>query len=71
MNEDPSHIKACTHLLFIAKNSERICDHATKIAKNVHFLVHGHAPKEGRTEEDQLSFVVIDTKTQAEIMESK
>jgi phosphate transport system protein len=67
MNENPSHITACTHLLFIAKNIERIGDHATNIAKNVHFLVHGHAPKEGRTEEDQLSFVVIDTKTQAKL----
>ncbi len=41
MMEDPRNITPCTHLLFIAKNIERIGDHATNIAENVHFLVHG------------------------------
>ena len=38
MNEDPNHVTVCTHLLFIAKNIERIGDHATNIAENIHFL---------------------------------
>src|SRR3954471_3952827 len=41
MMEDPRNITPCTHLLFIAKNLERIGDHATNIAENVYFLVHG------------------------------
>ena len=41
MAEDPKQITACTHLLFMAKNIERIGDHATNIAENTWFLVHG------------------------------
>ena len=41
MMEDPRNITQCTHLLFMAKNLERIGDHATNIAENVYFLVHG------------------------------
>ena len=41
MMEDARSITPCTHLLFIAKNLERIGDHATNIAENVWFLVHG------------------------------
>ncbi|RYD14029.1 MAG: phosphate signaling complex protein PhoU [Lysobacteraceae bacterium] len=41
MMEDPRTITPCTHLLFMAKNLERIGDHATNIAENVYFLVHG------------------------------
>ena len=41
MMEDPRNITPCTHLLFMAKNLERIGDHATNIAENIYFLVHG------------------------------
>src|SRR5690606_21972430 len=41
MMEDPRNIGLCTHLPFGAKNIERIGDHTTNIAENVHFLVHG------------------------------
>jgi phosphate transport system protein len=41
MMEDPRNITPCTHLLFMAKNLERIGDHATNIAENVYFLVKG------------------------------
>ena len=44
MMEDPRNITPCTHLLFMAKNLERIGDHATNIAENVWFLVHGETP---------------------------
>ena len=49
--EDPRAITACTHLLFMAKNLERVGDHATNIAENVWFLLHGDAllpPREKR-----------------------
>lgn len=51
MMEDPRNITPCTHLLFIAKNLERIGDHATNIAENVWFLVRGEEtlpPREKR-----------------------
>ncbi|TLX21516.1 phosphate signaling complex protein PhoU [Thermomonas fusca] len=41
MMEDARAITACTHLLFMAKNIERIGDHATNIAENAWFLIHG------------------------------
>ena len=41
MMEDPRNIGFCTHLLFGAKNLERIGDHATNIAETVHYIVHG------------------------------
>ena len=41
MMEDPRNITASTHILFIAKNIERVGDHATNIAEQVHFIVKG------------------------------
>ena len=52
MMEDARAITPCTHLLFMAKNLERIGDHATNIAENVWFLVHGEAPAEERPKDD-------------------
>jgi phosphate transport system protein len=44
MMEDARNITPCTHLLFIAKNLERIGDHCTNIAEHVYFLVTGRQP---------------------------
>jgi phosphate transport system protein len=41
MMEDPRNISMCTHLLFCAKNIERIGDHATNIAETVHYVITG------------------------------
>jgi phosphate transport system protein len=41
MMEDPRNITPCTHLLFIAKNIERMGDHATNIAETIKFVVAG------------------------------
>lgn len=41
MKEDPADVNAGAHLVFIAKNFERVGDHATNIAEAVHFLVTG------------------------------
>ena len=38
---DPRTISACTHLLFMAKNLERIGDHATNIAEVIHYEITG------------------------------
>ena len=55
MAEDPKQITACTHLLFMAKNIERIGDHATNIAENTWFLVHGELLPAGREKGDLTS----------------
>ena len=55
MMEDPRNITPCTHLLFMAKNLERIGDHATNIAENVWFLLHGEQPLPPREKRDDTS----------------
>ncbi|HEY5971505.1 MAG TPA: phosphate signaling complex protein PhoU [Pseudoxanthomonas sp.] len=55
MMEDARSITPCTHLLFMAKNLERIGDHATNIAENVWFLVHGDQPLPPRDKRDDTS----------------
>jgi phosphate transport system protein len=52
MMEDPRNISLCTHLLFGAKNLERIGDHTTNIAENIHYLIHGKTIAEGRPKKD-------------------
>lgn len=59
MLEDPRNITACTHLLFVAKNVERIGDHVTSIAENVHFLVSGKMPADERPKNDLSSETVV------------
>lgn len=61
MMEDPRNISSCTHLLFVAKNIERIGDHATNIAENIYFLVHGNPPSEKRQKEDGSSYTIVDS----------
>ncbi len=58
MMEDPRNITAATHLLFIAKNMERIGDHATNIAERVHFAVTGEMPGEERPKGDATTSAV-------------
>ena len=58
MMEDPRNITPCTHLLFMAKNLERIGDHATNIAENVWFLIHGEQPLPPREKRDDTSTTV-------------
>ena len=48
MMEDPRNITACMHLHFIAKNIERVGDHATTIAEQVIYLATGNLSGEAR-----------------------
>ncbi len=41
MMEDPRHITPCTHLMFVAKNLERVGDHATNIAETIYYVETG------------------------------
>jgi len=55
MMEDPRNITACMHLHFIAKNIERVGDHATTIAEQVIFLATGALPSEPRPKADSVT----------------
>jgi len=58
MVEQPGQITACTHLLFVAKNLERIGDHATNIAEIVQYIVTGAYPDDARPKADATPFAV-------------
>jgi phosphate transport system protein len=62
MMEDPRNISFCTHLLFCAKNIERIGDHATNIAEIVHYVVTGVALTDERPKKDTSSLTSVEYK---------
>lgn len=55
MMGDARMINSCAHLLFIAKNMERIGDHCTNMAEIVHFLVTGEDMPSNRPKIESLS----------------
>jgi phosphate transport system protein len=59
MMEDPRNISIYTHLLFMAKNIERIGDHATNIAEDLYYLVHGTPLDQTRPKGDNSSLAVV------------
>jgi|COG998Drversion2_1049125.scaffolds.fasta_scaffold1542603_1 phosphate transport system protein len=48
MSEDSDNINAYTGLIFVAKCCERIGDHITNLAENVHYIEHGKSFIDGR-----------------------
>ena len=63
MMEDPRNITPCTHLLFIAKNLERIGDHTTNIAETVHYTATGETLPETRPKGDTSAYAVVRPRT--------
>ncbi len=61
MMEDPRNITPCTHLLFIAKNLERIGDHATNIAETLYYAVTGENLTSARPKGDMSAYAVVRT----------
>ncbi len=59
MMEDPRNITSCAHLLFIAKNLERIGDHTTNIAETVHYAVTGQVLMDARPKSDNSAYAVV------------
>ncbi|MDI4665188.1 phosphate signaling complex protein PhoU [Xanthobacter autotrophicus] len=59
MMEDPRNISVCTHLLFCAKNIERIGDHATNVAEIVYYMVTGQNLPESRPKADASSETTV------------
>jgi len=58
MMESPSAITPCTHLLFVAKNIERIGDHVTNITEIVHYVARGEMIDAARPKSDNTAFAV-------------
>ncbi len=56
MMEDPRNISFCMHLMFCAKDIERIGDHATNIAETVYYMVEGRPITDQRPKGDTTSF---------------
>lgn len=67
MMEDPRNISFCTHLLFGAKNIERIGDHATNIAENIYYMVNGELLTDERPKSDITSTSKFDFDESADI----
>jgi phosphate transport system protein len=59
MMEDPRNISSCTHLLFCAKNLERIGDHTTNIAETVYYIVTGEQMPPDRIKVDKTHEVTV------------
>jgi phosphate transport system protein len=56
MMEDPRNISFCIHLMFCAKNIERIGDHATNIAETVFYMIEGQQMLDKRPKGDMTNF---------------
>jgi phosphate transport system protein len=56
MMEDPRNITFCMHLMFCAKDIERIGDHATNIAETVYFMIEGRLITDQRPKGDSTNF---------------
>lgn len=59
MMEDPRNITACTHLLFCAKNLERIGDHVTNVAENAYYVLTGEQLPVNRPKLDETSLSAL------------
>src|SRR5277367_3332414 len=59
MMEDPRNITPCTHLLFMAKNLERIGDHTTNIAETVHYAATGDVLGEARPKGETSAYMIV------------
>jgi phosphate transport system protein len=60
MMEDARSITGCTHLLFMAKNMERVGDHATNIAETAHYVITGDILAAERPKADESSAIAAD-----------
>src|SRR5664280_1935073 len=59
MIEDPRNITSCIHLLFCAKNIERMGDHATNIAESVHYVIDGRPIADLRPKGDTTTIAAL------------
>src|ERR1700720_3684395 len=60
MMEDPRNITCCIHLMFCAKNIERMGDHATNIAETIYYMIEGRSIPDPRPKGDTTTFAMLD-----------
>src|SRR5262249_14403106 len=60
MMEDPRNITFCIHLMFCAKNIERMGDHATNVAETVYYMIEGRALSDERPKGDTTGLRTLD-----------
>jgi len=63
MMNDPSKVPVCSHLLFVAKNLERIGDLVTNVAESIYFVARGKPPADERPKGDTTSVTLLDART--------
>jgi phosphate transport system protein len=59
MMEDPRNITFCIHLMFCAKNIERMGDHATNIAETIYYMIEGRPLADQRPKGDTTDFTAV------------
>ncbi len=62
MMEDPRNVTFCIHLMFCAKNIERMGDHATNVAETIYYMIEGRPIAEQRPKGDTTSIVMMSAK---------
>lgn len=60
MAAEPHHITACSHLIFIVRDVERIGDHATNVAEKVIYMLEGYQAEVDRPKDDHSSTIVLE-----------
>jgi phosphate transport system protein len=59
MMEDPRSITMSAHLLFCAKNIERIGDHTTNIAETLYYIITGERLQDERPKDDSHNYAAV------------
>jgi len=60
MMEDPRNISGCMHVMFMAKNIERMGDHVADISKQIIYISTGNWPEDKRIKKDKTSRIIIE-----------
>lgn len=63
MMEDPRNISGCMHVMFMAKNIERMGDNVADIAKELIYMVSGEWPENSRVKKDKTSRIIASPET--------
>ncbi len=66
MASDPQNISLGTHLVFIAKDVERVGDHATNVAEKIHYMLEGSLPEGDRPKDDRSTGILVDAEGTAQ-----
>jgi phosphate transport system protein len=60
MMEDPRNISGCMHVMFMAKNIERMGDNVADIATEIIYMTTGNWPEESRVKKDKTSRIIVE-----------